>query len=103
MRTTIDDFLPAHLLQPNKPAAKPSTEKKKRVDTAAEKRIRIWKVTSQAVHPKLGKAELLILALFLMIAASAIVVSVQGLSRLMDSNALEQQIAASAVQSAGEK
>jgi hypothetical protein len=93
---TTEHFVRAHLLHRERPTTK-SLAQKNRVDIAAQPETRLWKVTAQAVPPKVGKVELIVLSLFLIVAASAIILSVQELSVLMNSNALEH-VAAKALQ-----
>ena len=97
MYTTTHRLVPAHLLLRPEPEAKPLTEQEERIDRTVEPEIRLWKLTNEAVRPKLVRSELLVLLVFLVVGISAIVASVQELSRLMRSNAIEH-VAAKALQ-----
>jgi hypothetical protein len=89
MFTTIYNFAPAHPLLRPKPAEKPLPEQKEPTDPTVEPETRLWKVTAEAVQPKKFRGELVVLLVFLAIVMSATVESVQELSRLMRSNAIE--------------
>lgn len=89
MFTTTYNFAPAHPLLRRKPEQKQLTEQKERVDRTIERDIRLWKLTADAVQPNLVRSELLVLLVFLAVVVSATVESVQELSRLMRSNAIE--------------
>ena len=89
MLTNTHNFMPADLLVRPKPAEEPSTEQRERTAKTAQPETRLWKLTAKAVQPKLVRSELLVLLIFLAVAASATVVSVQELSRLIRSNAIE--------------
>jgi hypothetical protein len=89
MSTATYNFVPADLLRRPKPVEKPSTEPKEKPDRTVQPETRLWKLTGEAVQPKTARGELLILAVFLAVVISAIAVSVQELSRLMKSNAIE--------------
>ena len=98
MFTITYNFVPAQLLLRPKPVEKPLTEPETQVDEATEPETRLWRLTSKAAaQPKLAKLELLTLLLFLTVAASSIVISVQELSRLTNSDAIEH-VAAKALQ-----
>jgi hypothetical protein len=89
MFTTTHHFMPAHLLLCSKPEEKPLTAQKERIDRTVEPETRLWKLTAEAVQPKLVRSHLLVLVVFLAVVVSAAVDSVQKLSRLMRSNAIE--------------
>jgi hypothetical protein len=89
MFTTTYNFAPAQLLLRPKPVEKPLTEPETQVDEATEPETRLWRLTSKAAQPQLVKLELLTLLLFLIVAACSIVISVQELSRLTNSDAIE--------------
>ena len=89
MFTTTHHFMPAHLLLRPKPEDKQSSEQKERVDRTIERDTRLWELTADAVKPKLVRSEFLVLLVFLAIVVSAAVESVQELSRLTRSNAIE--------------
>ena len=89
MFTITKNFIPAHTLVRPKPEQEQSSEQKERVDRAIERDTRLWKLTADAVQPKLVRSELLVLLVFLAVVVSATVDSVQELSRLMRSNAIE--------------
>jgi hypothetical protein len=89
MFTITKNFLPAHSLLRPKPEQEPLSEEKKRVDTTIEPEVRLWKVTAEAVQPKVVRGELLVLLVFLAVVVSATAISVQELSRLMRSDAIE--------------
>lgn len=97
MYTTTRQFVPAHLLLRPKPEEKPLTEQKELINRTVEPETRLWKLTNEAVRPKLVGSELMVLLIFLAVVVSATVVSVQELSRLMRSNAIEH-VAARALQ-----
>ena len=97
MFTITCNFVPAQLLLRPLPVEKPSTEPETQVDEATEPETRLWRLTSKAAQPKPAKLELLTLLLFLTIAAWSIVISVQELSRLTNSDAIEH-VAAKALQ-----
>jgi hypothetical protein len=98
MVTTTYNFVPAHLLLRPKPAEKPLTEQKERTDRTVQTETRLWKLAAEAVQPKMARGELLVLSVFLAVVVSATVVSVQELTRLVSSNAIEH-VAARALQS----
>jgi hypothetical protein len=89
MFTTTINFAPAHPLLRPKPAEKSLTDQKERTDRTVEPETRLWKLTAEAVQPKIARSELLVLFVFLAVVGSATVASVQELSRLMRSNAIE--------------
>ena len=89
MFTTTYNFVPAHPLLRPKPVEKPLPERKEPTDRTVHRETRLWKVTAEAVRPRKFKGELLVLFVFLAIVVSATVESVQELSRLMRSNAIE--------------
>jgi len=89
MFTTTYNFVPAHPLLRPKPVEKPLPERKEPTDRTVHRETRLWKITAKAVQPKKFLGELMVLLVFLAIAASATVESVQELSRLMRSNAIE--------------
>jgi hypothetical protein len=97
MSTITYNFAPAHPLLRSKPVERPLPEQKEPTDRTVEPETRLWKVTAEAVQPKKFKGELLVLVVFLTIVVSATVESVQELSRLMRSNAIEH-VAAKALQ-----
>ena len=101
MYTTTRHFVPAHLLLRPEPEEKPLAEQKERIDRTVQPETRLWKLTSEAVRPKLFRSELVVLLIFLAVIVSATVVSVQELSRLMRSNAIEH-VAARALQGSEE-
>jgi hypothetical protein len=86
MFTNTYNFVPAETLVRTKPIEKPSTEQ---TDNTVQPEIRLWKLTAEAARPKNGRGELLVLAVFLAVVVSAIGASVQELSHLMRSNAIE--------------
>ena len=88
MFTTTYNFAPAHPFLSPRPVEKPLPEQKELTD-AVQPETRLWKVTAEAVQPKKFKGELLVLLVFLAIVVSATVESVQELSRLMRTNAIE--------------
>jgi hypothetical protein len=90
MFTITKNFVPAHPLPRPKPEQEQLSEPRERVDRAIEPEIRLWKVTAEAVSPKLVRGELLVLFVFLAVVVSAAAISVQELSRLMRSDAIEQ-------------
>lgn len=89
--------MPAHPLVRPEPEEKPVTEQNESPERTVEPETRLWKLTAETVKPKLVRSELLILSVFLAVVLSATVVSVQELSRLMRSNAIEH-VAARALQ-----
>ncbi|MBV8098838.1 MAG: hypothetical protein JOZ31_06750 [Verrucomicrobia bacterium] len=89
MFTTTYNFLPAHSLLRPKPMDKPFTERKEPTDGTVQPQTRLWKVTAEAVQPKKSRGELLVLLVFLAVVVSASLESVEELSRLMRSNAIE--------------
>ena len=89
MFTITKNFLPAHPLLRPKPEQKQSSEQKERVNRTIERDTRLSKLTADAVQPKLVRSELLVLLVFLAVVVSAAAESVQELSRLMRSNAIE--------------
>lgn len=89
MFTSTLNFAPAHPLLRPKPVEKPLTEQKERSDRTVQQETRLWKLTAEAVQPKMVRGELLVLLVFLAVVASATAVSVQELSRLMRSDAIE--------------
>jgi hypothetical protein len=97
MSTITYNFAPAHPLLRSKPVERPLPEQKEPTDRTVEPETRLWKVTAEAVQPKKFKGELLVLVVFLTIVVSATLESVQELSRLMRSNAIEH-VAAKALQ-----
>lgn len=97
MFTNTHNFMPAHLLVRPKPEEKPVTEQKESPERTVEPETRLWRLTAETVKPNLVRSELLILSVFLAVVLSATVVSVQELSRLMRSNAIEH-VAARALQ-----
>ena len=97
MFTITHNFMPAHLLVRPEPEEKPVTEQNESPERTVEPETRLWKLTAETVKPKLVRSELLILSVFLAVVLSATVVSVQELSRLMRSNAIEH-VAARALQ-----
>ena len=96
MLTTTHNFMPADLLVRPKPAKEPLTEQKPGTDSTAKPETQLWKLTAKTVEPKLVRSELLVLLIFLAVAAFATVVSVRELSRLIGSDAIEH-VAARAV------
>jgi len=98
MFTTTYNFAPAHPFPSPKPVEKPLSEQKKPTDATVQPETRLWKVTAEAVQPKKFKGELLVHLVFLAIVVPATVESVQELSRLMRSNAIEH-VAARALKS----
>src|SRR5215472_5292001 len=98
MFTITYNFAPAHPLLPSDPVERPLAEQKEPTDATVQPETRLWKVTAEAVQPKKFMGELLVLVVFLTIVVSATVESVQELSRLMRSNAIEH-VAAKALQS----
>jgi hypothetical protein len=97
MFTITYNCAPAQLLVRPKPVEKPLTKPETQVDEATEPETQLWRVTSKAAQPKLVKLELLTLLLFLIVAAWSIGISVQELSRLTNSDAIEH-VAAKALQ-----
>ena len=89
MFTTTLNFAPAHPSLRPQPVEKPSTEQKERADRTVPPETRLWKLTAEAVQPKMVRGELLVLLVFLAVVVSATEFSVQELSRLMRSNAIE--------------
>jgi hypothetical protein len=89
MFTITYNFAPVHPLLRPEPVERPLPEQKEPTDATVEPETRLWKVTAEAVQPKKFKGELLVLLVFLAIVASATVESVQELSRLMRTNAIE--------------
>ena len=88
MFTTTLNFAPAHpSLRPQ--PVEPLTEQKERTDRTVPPETRLWKLTAEAVQPKMVRGELLVLLVFLAVVVSATTASVQELSRLMRSNAIE--------------
>ena len=102
MFTITYNFAPGHPLLPSNPGERPLPEQKEPTDTTVQPETRLWKVTAEAVQPKKFKGELLVLVVFLTIVVSATVESVQELSRLMRSNAIEH-VTAKALQSSSNK
>ena len=98
MFTITYNFAPAHPLLPSNPVEGPLPEQKEPTDRTVEPETRLWKVTAEAVQPKKFKDELLVLVVFLTIVVSATVESVQELSRLIRTNAIEH-VTARALQS----
>ena len=98
MFTITYNFAPAHPLLRPEPVERPLPEQKEPTDADVEPETRLWRITAEAVQPKKFKGELLILVVFLTIVVSATVESVQELSRLMRSNAIEH-VTARALQS----
>jgi hypothetical protein len=89
MFTLTKNFIPAHPLLRPRSEQKQLGEEKERVDKTIEPEIRLWKLTAEAVQPKLVRSHLLVLVVFLAVVVSAAVDSVQKLSRLMRSDAIE--------------
>jgi hypothetical protein len=89
MFTITHNFVPAHPLLRRKPVEEPLTEQKEQTDRTVQPEIRLWKLTAEAVQPKMVRGELLVLLVFLAVVVSATGVSVRELSRLMRSNAIE--------------
>ena len=89
MFTITHNFAPAHPLLRRKPPEKPLTEQKERTDTSVQPETRLWKLTAETVQSKMSRGELLVLLAFLAVVVSATEFSVQELSRLMRSNAIE--------------
>jgi len=98
MFTITYNFAPTDPLLRPKPVVRLLPERKEPTDTTVQPETRLWKVTAEAVRPKKFKGELLVLVVFLTIVVSATVESVQELSRLMRSNAIEH-VTAKALQS----
>ncbi|HXM03675.1 MAG TPA: hypothetical protein VN939_13775 [Chthoniobacterales bacterium] len=97
MFTITHNFAPAHPLLHRNPVEKPLTEQKERTDRTVQPQTRLWKLTAETVKPKMVRGELLVLLVFLAVVVSATGLSVQELSRLMRSNAIEH-VAARALQ-----
>ena len=97
MFITTYNFAPAHPFLSPKPVERPLPEEKEPTAPTVEPETRLWKITAETVQSKKFKGELLVLAAFLTIVVSATVESVQELSRLMRSNAIEH-VAAKALQ-----
>ena len=89
MFTITHNFAPAHPLLRRKPVQKPSTEQTEQSDRTVQPETRLWKLTAETVQPKMVRGELFVLFLFLAVVVSATGLSVQELSRLMRSNAIE--------------
>jgi len=89
MFTITHNFAPAHPLLRRKPPEKPLTEQEERIDRTVQPETRLWKLTAETVQPKMSRGELLVLLVFLAVVVSATEFSVQELSRLMRSNAIE--------------
>jgi hypothetical protein len=89
MFTITHNFAPAHPLLRRKSVEKPLTEQNERTDRTVQPETRLWKLTAEAVQPKMVRGELLVLLVFLAVVVSATEVSVRELSRLMRSNAIE--------------
>ncbi|HEX4201932.1 MAG TPA: hypothetical protein VHY59_10470 [Chthoniobacterales bacterium] len=104
MFTTTYNFAPAQPSLRPKPVERTLPEQKEPTDRIVEPETRLWKITAKAVQPKKFKGELLVLVVFLTTVVSATVESVQELSRLMRTNAIEH-VTAKALQSSeyGEK
>jgi hypothetical protein len=98
MFTITYNFAPIHPLLRSKEMERSLPEQKEPTDATVQPETRLWKVTAAAVQPKKFRGELLVLVVFLTIVVSATVESVQELSRLMRSNAIEH-VAAKALQS----
>ena len=98
MFTITYNFAPTDPLLRPKPVVRLLPERKEPTDATVQPETRLWKVTAEAVRPKKFKGELLVLVVFLTIVVSATVESVQELSRLMRSNAIEH-VTAKALQS----
>jgi hypothetical protein len=90
MFTITKNFVPAHPLLRWKPEEQQLSEEKERADRTIEPEIRLWKVTAEAAQPKLVRSHVLVLLVFLAVVVFAAVDSLQELSRLMRSNAIEQ-------------
>ena len=88
MFTTTYNFAPVHPLLRPEPVERPLPEQKELTDTV-QPETRLWKVTAEAVQPQKFGGELVVLLFFLAIVVSATVESVQELSRLMRTNAIE--------------
>src|SRR5271156_4623289 len=86
MFTITHNFAPAQPLLRREAVEKPLTEKKKQTDRTVQAETRLWKLTAEAVQPKMVRGELLVL---LAVVVSATGLSVRELSRLMRSNAIE--------------
>ena len=89
MFTITKNFVPEHPSLRPKPEQKPSDEEKERVDRTIEPETQLWKVSAEAAQPKLVRSDLLVLLVFLAVVVAASVDSLQELSRLMRSNAIE--------------
>ena len=89
MFTITHNFAPPDLLLRPRPVEEPLTEQNGRIDVTIEPETRLWKLTAEAVQPKMVRGELLVLLVFLAVVVSATTASVQELSRLMRSNAIE--------------
>jgi hypothetical protein len=98
MFTITYNFAPAHPSLRPEQVERPLPEQKEPTDRTVEPETQLWKITAEAVQPKKFKGELLVLLVFLTIVVSATVESVQELSRLMRTNAIEH-VAAKALQS----
>ena len=89
MFTITHNFAPAQPLLRRKPVEKTLTGQKERTDRTVQPETRLWKLSAEAVKPKMVRSELLVLLVFLAVVISATGVSVKELSRLMRSNAIE--------------
>jgi hypothetical protein len=89
MFTITHNFAPAQPLLRRKSVEKPLTKQKEQTDGTVQPETRLWKLTAEAVQPKMVRGELWVLLVFLAVIVSATGVSVQELSRLMRSNAIE--------------
>ena len=89
MFTITKNFVPAHPTLRPKPEQKPLGEEKEPVDGTIEPETRLWKVTAEEAQPKLVRSHLLVLLVFVAVVVAASVDSLQELSRLMRSNAIE--------------
>jgi hypothetical protein len=89
MFTITHNFAPAQPLLRHKPEEKTVTEQREKFARTVEPETRLWKVTGKTVEPKFFRSELLILSIFLAVVVSATAVSVQEMSRLMRSDAIE--------------
>ena len=86
-------FAPAKLLiRPKARQREVSAERqapKPQTEGAGEPQHRLWKLTAEAVQPKLVRFELIILFLFLILAAAVSVACFLELSHLVITNAIE--------------
>jgi|HubBroStandDraft_6_1064221.scaffolds.fasta_scaffold196053_3 hypothetical protein len=93
MFTITHNFAPPDLLLRPRPVEEPLTEQNGRIDVTIEPETRLWKLTAEAVPPKLSRGELLVLFVFLAVVVSATGGRRSGIVSSDESNAIEHMTA----------